>query len=217
MTSGLKVIPCLPELELAYDKLLTKKVSPREVAQYSQWCRFDPRLGEIWITFLLQQWKTIPPISLNTEILALPWPAAVGVLLEFAKKKGDSVFCAWCEIVLSGVTPVSGEQFFIGLRQLGGVLMLEDAQFGSEEYRRWGYLAREPLLAKEPQVVFSKETRREILKSLLAQSNRIRTRDYWEATGRSQSLRQAERDLKESDLIRCYGKTKSRYYLALKR
>lgn len=85
--------------------------------------------------------------------------------------------------------------------------------FSLAEYLDWGYLGRETLINKSTAGTLRPETRREILKELLKSNSRINAREYWEACERRLSLRQAERDLQGSDLVRPLGRTKGRIHL----
>lgn len=229
---GLPNIPERLELERAYSILLHRypaSAKETELALFSQWSRFDPRLAEIWVSFLVQEWERLNPIELRKAVLQQPWPAAAAVLLEFAGKKVphnmSSLFHSWSRIVTENIPKGNCEQFFIGLRRLGGQAMQDDARFAFSEYRKWGYLGREILINKggrvpaagttraPPTHTILAETRREILKDMLTTSSRVTTDLYWEAIGRCLSRRQAERDLRNSSLLKKCGNTRARYFL----
>jgi hypothetical protein len=220
---GLEKIPSQRSLATAYETLLhTGRSRPdlKKLACFTQWARFDPRLAEILATYFSQQWKSIHPLEFRAACLACPWPGSVGVLLEFSRRaianqgstEAAQLFNSWRTLVTHGMDKAQGEQYFIGLRQLGGSAMWEDALFASNEYREWGYLARENLLPKEKGPSLSPATRLEILDALLSSTSRIRTQDYWNAIGRGISIRQAERDLLKNPHLRSSGETKGRYF-----
>lgn len=209
MTGGLDHLPNEADLGHAYEALLSGK--SEGLALYSQWVRLDPRLAQIWVEHVCNHWQTIAPIFLRDSLLRQPWPNAAGVLLEFAKKKRRGrIFSRWADLVVTEFPIASGEQFFIGLRALGGEAMAEEAAFSAEEYARWGYLSRENILGKSSSPTYSPETRRRILENLLLVQPRVRLRDYWQAVDRSISRRQAERDL--AHCLTSHGQTKARYY-----
>lgn len=230
-------IPALADLERAYATLLQPTrlpVSAGELSVFSQWSRFDPRLAEIYVSFLAREWEKLNPIELRKSLLHQRWPSAAAVLLEFAEKlitnstsedNTTDLFRLWRRVVTEKLPKGNWEQFFIGLRKLGGQAMQEDARFAFSEYRKWGYLGRDILINKgggssakgkgktTPTHSLSPETRREILTSLCAAHPRITTQLYWNAIHQCISRRQAERDLESSPLLRTRGSTKGRYFL----
>jgi hypothetical protein len=221
-------IPGRPELEKAYSMLLHREpVTPKEedLALFAQWSRFDPRLAEIWVSFLIREWERYPPLELRNALLCQPWPATAAVLLEFTAKRvsNPTLFPFWHRMVTESFPKGNWEQFFIGLREIAGKAMQEDARFAFCEYRKWGYLGREILLNKSGRGSLTgggkrthtllPETRQEILKEMLISSARITTDLYWEAISRCISRRQAERDLEKSSIVRACGKTRARYFL----
>ncbi|MEK6577958.1 MAG: hypothetical protein AABZ55_01915, partial [Bdellovibrionota bacterium] len=129
---GLKEIPSDTTLSGAYSVLQNSSKTPslREIALWSQWSRFDPRLGELLVSWIAKHWREIPPQNLNELIFQQPWPEAVGVLIENVKillPKKDLLFNHWSACVMSGVSPAPHEQFFIGLRKFAGLQMKDDA------------------------------------------------------------------------------------------
>jgi hypothetical protein len=228
MQGGLLNIPGRLELEKAYSMLLHRvPATPNEtdLALFAQWSRFDPRLAEIWVSFLVREWERFHPLELRGALLSQPWPAAAAVLLEFTAKRvrNRTLFPFWHRMVTESFPKGNWEQFFIGLRKIAGKAMQDDARFAFSEYRKWGYLGREILLNKSGQGSIAEEgkrthtllpeTRREILKEMLTSSARITTDVYWEAIGRCISRRQAERDLESSSIVRACGNTRARYFL----
>ena len=228
MKTGLLEIPRTADFQKAYASLLHSNpsdTSAQSLVLFSQWCRFDSRLSEIWVKYIHSHWKTILPTELNDLLLPQPWAAAAGVLLEFVQLSfsKDVVndlkkFILWKEIVTHKVSPAPWEIFFIGLQPLGSKSMFEDACYSLTEYSAWGYLGREVLINKASSSSVNKphlrkEVRYQILKGLLEGSPRVHTKTYWEAIDRSISIRQAERDLETCAFLKSGGNTKGRYYL----
>jgi hypothetical protein len=234
MRGGLVDLPGTADLGRAYEALLhgrPERPDEAQLALYAQWARFDPRLAEIWVRFVGERWKSLNPVALNEALAAQPWPAAGAVLLEFAVRaaaaeEGRERPALWKKLATGGIAPAPLEQYFIGSRLPGGTAMLEDARFPLREYRRWGYLSREILFNKQrlpsgapgPRAAagthaLEPEVRREVLRALLERSPRLSTRQYWEALGRSVSLRQAERDLAASPLVKAEGGTRGRRFV----
>jgi len=223
MNIGLERLPDIKDLELAYNTILGiektySKLDLRELSLYAQWTRFDSRLGEICATFLSRHWKEINPIELHDIFELQPWPSVLGVLLEFCPDESP-LFCHWKKAATCGFSKANWEQYFIGKRRIAGSAMFEDVCFSLEQYRRWGYLAREILINKayasgsNSQRLYSREVRFRILSHLLENKNRITTQDYWEAIGRCVSKRQAERDLSSYGSLKSIGNTKGKYFL----
>ncbi len=232
------MIPLHRQLHKAYERLLHPRPAPlknADLALFTQWSRFDPRLAEIWVVYMASKWEQLSPLLLRNCILRQPWPACAGVLLEVVEKVVRSrdtqekrrLFRLWKLLVTEGFPKAPFEQFFLGLRPLGSQDMFDDARFAIREYRKWGYLGREIPLPKEYLSQPSKsalrppslspETRSEILKSLFEHSHRIRTTSYWDAVGRCISRRQAERDLNGCRWIQSHGDTRGRYFTKRRR
>lgn len=232
MKSGLSQLPQLADLEKAYhDFLLIQRpgsplMESDQFALYSQWSRFDSRLGEICVSYLILNWKRLHPLDLRTAFLKQPWPAILGVFLEFSQKwvqgKEDfQLFKKWMDTATTEIPKANWEQFFIGKRRIAGNAMLEDARFSTEEYRKWGYLSREILInkggalnskASVSGLSYSPATRVQILKELSRSQSRITVEMYRIAVGLSVSKRQAERDLLQSSILVPVGNTKGRYF-----
>ncbi|MEK6706495.1 MAG: hypothetical protein AABZ06_11985 [Bdellovibrionota bacterium] len=154
---GLSEIPTIADLESAYRRIQINDIGCAEIALWSQWVRFDPRLGEQLVSCVCINWPAIDAVLLNEEIKKQPWPACLGIIMEQAFAYGAfeflkrDMFKNWICSVMSGVasaSPIANEQFFIGLRALGGKAMFEDATRSLEVYRRWGYLGREIMVNK---------------------------------------------------------------------
>lgn len=226
MTTGLVTLPGLADLGPAYDLLQHCRPSvptAEQLALFSQWTRFDPRLGELWTKHVVERWEALDPMSLRAALQRQPWPAAAAVLLEFAERAISrsraltKLFRLWKGVVTEGFAKANWEQYFIGQRRLAGKAMVDDARFALSEYKRWGYLGREipfnkASAARARVCTIDSGTRLELLKALLESSPRITTRDYWNAIGRAVSRRQAERDLRNSPLLRPIGRTRGRCF-----
>ena len=238
MKGGWIHIPDEAQLEKAYNALLhstTPKPNSDELAQYANWSRFDPRLAEIWVGYMAEHWQEINPLELRTMALKSPWPATLGVLLEFSKTLvqtnpkspvENQLYKHWNKLVVTSLPPAKSELYFIGLRPLGSAETLNDASLSSLEYEKWGYLSRENLLAKKRVAgssrisrisCISKDKRLAILIDLVKVGRLLRTPDYWDAIDRCISLRQAERDIKNSGYFKSKGQTRSMVWLRLPR
>lgn len=228
--TGLEAIPGQRDLLGTYERIQAGiPLSVPELALWSQWARFDPRLGEQWIGVVLRDWRGISAIDLNRELLSQPWPAAVGVLLEQALAFGPwpaperRLFRDWSRLVMSGVAAVDGAgQFFIGLRAFGGQAMRRDAENALKPYLRWGYLGKEVLRNKASSAAKSsttapRELRDRILGELIRAGRSFSVSDYLAALGFCVSRRQAELDLRGDPRLEWRGHTRSRVYRARRR
>src|SRR5688572_5448385 len=80
---GLAQVPSTESLVKAYRRLQgAEKISEEDFVLCSQWVRFDPRLGEIWVARFLQEWKNLRFGALCEAIRHQPWPLCLGVLID---------------------------------------------------------------------------------------------------------------------------------------
>ncbi|MFM8315494.1 MAG: hypothetical protein ACKOA8_14515 [Deltaproteobacteria bacterium] len=223
MKGGLLHIPGETELAHAYEQLQFNAVIPSldELIRYAQWTRFDPRLAEIWIQFLVRHFEQINPLKLRRKALKSIWPSTLGVLCEFSKNaiqrvrpKEFGLFVKWAELVTFQIPKAKNELYFIGLRNPKSDELAKDAQYSTSEYEQWGYFSRENLLPKTQNSKMNKTKRLFLLQELGLRNSILRTSEYWDALGRSISMRQAERDIRESGFFRAFGKTSSRRWIA---
>ncbi|MCC7406011.1 MAG: hypothetical protein IT288_16580 [Bdellovibrionales bacterium] len=219
---GLRHFPQVAELSQAIHDLQTfAPISPDDLALMSQWARLEPRVAEALVQYLLNQWPKISPLTFNQNLQSQPWPAALGVVLEFVDLQLPSIdrtaFRHWACLVMNGIEPQTGwPQFFYGLRKIGGKLMVQDAQFSLKPYRDWGFVSGE-LLVKTDQPLrrnpWQKSERLAMLRDLLGRQGQIRLADYLGLLKHQISRRQAERDLASLKGVRARGRTKARRYL----
>lgn len=219
---GLVDIPSAADLQSAYAFFQNdpSRITPVQLALWSQWARFDPRLAEQWVTHVGVRWAGIPSGELNFHLRAQPWPAAAGVLTEQAclfVAKDRRASSLWAKSVMLGIEPALHEQFFIGTRAFAGKQMFDDAWLSLEPYRAWGYLGRDILVNKAPQggrTLVPEATRRSVLDELIRGRPRIRVEDYRKALGGWVAPRQAEKDLARHPKLKAVGNTRGRYYVA---
>ncbi len=228
---GLVEIPTQGALQGAYEALQIKKepLAPESIVLWSQWARFDPRLAEILVTHLGRNWRTLMPVFLNELLQRVPWPSAFGVLLYQAQEfgnltKGEKLlFKKWIDCAMANIAPAPSQQFFIGLRALGGKLMREDAELSTRPYNQWGYLGREVLFNKMAQntaprgdtrekTMIPRRARLAALDALLENRTRVTVREYREKLHNAVSVRQAELDFESNLRLKPQGQTKGRTY-----
>lgn len=221
---GLENIPCLSDLVGAYNKLQHPHASGvmplGQLCLYSQWVRFDPRLGELLVKYIEEHWQQLNPLEFNTQVAQQPWPAATAVLLEMlaclVPKVQKKLYIKWMQLVTCGVHPVDYQMFFIGTMKPGGKIMMSKAQNPSKVYLKWGFLENEILVNKaarrEGQTLMAKENRILLIKKLAKEKSRFTVSDYIVATGGNVSRRQAELDLQSTKGIRAHGHTRARTY-----
>jgi hypothetical protein len=226
---GLPEIPSVRETQAAYARFQDPAgppVSECELALWSQWSRFDPRLAEQWVGTVSRNWRELSPVRLNEQLHLHPWPSAAGVLLEQAQlfsvwPDGASrrAFVRWMDCVMSGIAPAPGELYFLGLRSFAGQASRKDAEAALKPYRKWGYLGREILLNKaaslRPDITLAPpSTRHQALSGLLASRTRFTVQDYIDELDGMVSRRQAELDLQRDPRIHASGNTRARIYRA---
>ena len=218
-------IPSESEIESAFHNLRTKTVSEKNWITYSQWTRFDPRLGEVWLTSFYKNWQKINPVFLQQQNLEADNPAVLGVLLDqceafLIEKSLCSLFRTWKKVAVNGVKPAPGEIFLIGLHPFASESLLNEMVYASEIYRRWGFGGKDMFINKfaEKQKTIQKSilgsaTRREILGQLIKSQERITVSDYLLACEWRVSRRVAQKDLSESPKIIPRGKSRGRFYI----
>lgn len=226
---GLKNFPQKKQVAQAIHTLQTLEPTPEHLLSlYSQWARVDPRIAESLVYYLKNKWEFINPLQLNNELQKQPWPAAMGVILNFIDLYSDNrawhlktranmslkKFRLWSALVMSKIEPENYAQFFYGFRNFAGKIMREEASTNLLPYLKWGYLGCDLLVKtfdfprRNP---WPKADRLKILKKLLTKNKKITVRDYRQALAFQISNRQAERDFIEIG-ARAKGKTKARVY-----
>jgi hypothetical protein len=225
---GLVSIPSVSRLSKAYKCLESSRASEKQISLWSQWVRFDPRLGEILVSYLFRRWRRIDALELNAELLKQPWPSVFGVLLEQVKilaktkptaKWDREIFKGWSQIILAHVVPANHELFFIGLFAFAGKRMQRESSFVTKPYLNWGYLGSETMINKFRAGDLTNSIgryRKLILKEILAKTDRITVEEYRQALGFTVSQRQAQSDLKSDDGLKPVGFTRNRYYVKSK-
>ncbi len=227
-------IPQLEDLERVYERFHLSMsaddlIEPTELVDFLPWTRFDARLAEIAVTYLAIFWKRIDPMVLNEKNLRAPWPGVLAVLLEHAEiyKKVSSQrlgsanldiekFVCWKRLVEHQIKPVAGEQFFIGHSALGSQRMQQEATLSAEPYETWGYLGRDILINKfsnKTLTLISKKKRARLLRNILQQNKQVTVAQYRQELNHLVSQRQAERDLRESELLKPRRHTRGRFYV----
>lgn len=225
--NGLLNIPNEVQLLQAYEKLQFNpaQIKVAELALWSQWVRFDPRIGELIVRFYVKHWQSIHPHLLRQELLIQPWPQTMGVIFEFVDLLLDShlLFRAWAQFVTVGFPPLkNAELFFVGVFQFAGKQSKLDAEYALRPFLKWGYLSSHPLidvsisktnLACRQVTLLDSTKRQKILQKLQQEKNRITVFDYQSACGMGVlGLRQAQRDLKMWLGSKAIGNTKGRSY-----
>lgn len=216
------IVPTLKLLENAYTKLMHFKPHPPtidDIALYTQWSRFDPRLSELLVIHFAKHWRKINPIFFRQSILHYPWASVIGVFFLFVRqmvKQENSpdldLYDGWSKLITTGFKRASGEQFFMGLRKIADEQMLHDVQFSIKPYISWGYYSRENLIPKSGSGHLNADTRKNMLLHLANTSKRITTSDYLKAIGNCISRRQAQRELLSSSFLNPSGKTKGKTF-----
>ena len=219
---GLETIPSERHLLKAYESLYSGNFDCKDLALWARWTRFDPRLGEIWVSEIAKTWQRISPLDLASTNKELVWPQCIGVLLDTIEimlaKKGNADFKRyqkWMALVLHEIPKAANEQYFIGLAKFAGKIMKTDAALTIDLYRRWGFIGCEIMINKfRPEKTrLTPLQRRWALNELLKIKKRITADDYRRAAKYWISRRQAERDLANHKKLKAHNQTRGRYYL----
>jgi hypothetical protein len=217
---GLTKIPTISDLAFAYRQLQTASpwINLSELALYSQWARFDPRLAEQLVHHFAIHWKKMAAGLLNLEVGRQPWPASLAVLLEHTKTlvgKERVPFAHWVDIVTHGIIPADHELFFIGLYTFAGKQLQQECSHTIKPYSRWGYMGSELLThlpKKNHHTLMKRKQRLQLLNGLLEKRGTIKVDDYLQLIGPYLSRRQAQRDLADCNTVQKKGATRGRVY-----
>lgn len=225
---GLAVIPTLKDLEQAYQELQSQPlhIDAAKLSLWSQWSRFDPRLGEQWISYIENHWEQLLPMEFNQALRTQPWPAAAGPLLLQAytsqKNNNENVhaFRIWSRCAMTGIKQADNELFFIGTRVFAGKLVQQDVEKALTPYTKWGYfsqdLLRNKVLANDNSTLMPQAARSVFLSALLAGKTSIKVAEYIAAANGAISRREAQLDLAKRSDLKKVGQTKGAYYVVRK-
>ncbi len=210
----MSIIPNEKQLKQLYELFFSKTIKPNDVVRASQWARYDPRLGEILISYLEQSFDAFNPIELNNALLKQAWPASLAVLLEqvCVQPEKRKRFESWKNCVLYNVKPLPLQLFFIN-RPLGSKSAFEDAKQSLKPFLKWGFLSRHSLRRSNFKTYMDKAKRRMLLDAYLMKNKSISIRLYRKILNDCVSVRQAQRDLKENGLLKAKHFTRARKYV----
>lgn len=219
---GLVQIPSQTDFVRAYSAAQSspESVASNDFALWSQWARFDPRLGEILTEFIARNWMRFSPQDLNRALLVQPWPESGALLLEHAKLSSEiendrELFLNWVQCATSGIEPAQGEQYFIGTRKFAGEVARDDVIFSITPYLRWGYFGRDVLLHRPPrnrQTLLPINARKLKLNKLMRSLARFTVSQYIDALDGWVTRRQAQLDIQNFGKVKAHGKTRARVY-----
>ncbi|MEZ4704966.1 MAG: hypothetical protein R3A11_07250 [Bdellovibrionota bacterium] len=207
-------LPTIKSLSELYDQFLIGEVGEIQLVLASQWCRFDPRLGEIWINYMSKNWKNYNPLELRTKVHQSPWPSSFAVLIEhLLLVESRALFSDWTQILLRDLSPNSFQLYFISLRKIAGKLMQKDLSHNLFIFEKWGYFCSEPLVALPAhQTLVPKKRRLHILSKFVKRKKRFSVSEYMNELGKHVSRRTAERDLQQHPNLHVVGNTKGKRY-----
>jgi len=196
------------------------KPSPEElIVLAAQASRQEPRLLWALVELLARHYDRFDPLKLRRALAGARWPAALGVVFEFARLvAGSSELDDVATFVLAEVRPARNERFFLGTRAFAGALARRDAEESLAEYMRWGYVSREEPIAKElgsgAHGTLARPQRMNMLQRLGERSPSFTLGEYLEALRGRASRRQASRDLATAPFLVRKGTTRgARYHL----
>jgi len=208
--------PSPQNLLKVYNKFQMGSAALADLMLNFEWVRFDPRLGEILISYIKSNWSQWNPMDVQQALPTKEWPQVFAVLCEHVhlllhgahKKK----FKAWMDCTLAGTQPATAQLFSGYNYAFGGKLSAQEAFNSLKIYKRWGYYSATPLIAVPPaqQTLLKKKQRQLLLKELVEKKPRISVNDYINHLGGNVSRRVAELDL--SIALRKSGKTRGSTY-----
>lgn len=221
---GPEIIPSINERASIYDQILwsPQTVTIEQFILWSQWVRFDPRLGEILISFMVKHYESYNPLKIWKSLQQSCWPQTFLVLTEFAKnkisqenKKNLNQFMAWKKTIEHHFNKIAFQNFYIGLDSLNPEKLIDKINHSLKPYLKWGFWGVDDLnnlhnLQKLSLV--QKKRRVFVLEKLLHTHKEISVKDYRLALNNNIHIRQAERDLKTFPKIKTKGFTRNRVY-----
>lgn len=215
------IIPGLTELTRAYNALYLNKPQPtsKDIIKYGLWSRFDPRLGEVLVSFLREHWMTYNPIQLREVNLKTNKPQVFLVILEHVEHDhvgNQNIFKHFKGIIEEGMGEAPYQSYTIGIYSPGGRTLFEQARRPHPFFKKWGFYESDPFYnkaeGKKIGTLLDRETRKNILRALLREQSSITVNDYLAACRFAVDRRQAERDLKTFFKLKKTGNTRSRRY-----
>lgn len=197
------------------------RISQKEelIALAGDMSRFDPRLFDILVEFLHAHWRDFNPLIVRTFMKNMDTPQALLAVLRFALVPHTDPETAYLyDYLRKGWSPAPCQLFFKNLYQPGSQNMTRAAAESLQEFREWGFLARErPILhgkTRKSLGHWGPGERERILNRLLAQKKEITLSRYLEALERSISRQQALIDLKNHPGLKMKGKGRGSVWLA---
>jgi hypothetical protein len=217
---GLVELPSITNITKAYNNFYSnKKISETNIILYSEWSRFDPRLGEILVEYLKKNWSSLNPILLRDINTSSPWPQALAVILEHVihlEILQPKLFKFFKALVLEGIEPIKYQAFTIGVFKPGGKEIKSSAINPHPFFEKWGFYEANPFFSKISDVksttLLDKDVRKSILKALLSRRKEVTVNDYLGACRHAIHRRQAERDLNNFFKLKKRGQTRNRIY-----
>ncbi len=194
------------------------KPSPEElVVLAAQAARYDARLLWAAVELVARGYGRLNPLELRRAAQRARWPAALGVVLEFAQRAARSEeLDGYARFVTGPIAPGRGERFFLGAHAFGGALARRDAEESLGEYKRWGYLGREEPFSKELGVAahgtLGRPERMNLLRRLAERRGSVTFAEYFAALRGRVSARQASRDLRDAAFLEKEGRTRGARY-----
>jgi hypothetical protein len=183
----------------------------------SQAARYDPRALWILVELVTNNLTALNPVKLRAALRNSRWPAALGVVFEFARRvTQDPELDNFHRFVMRGSPRAQGEQFFLSTHSFAGAMARRDAEESLAEYKRWGFLSREEPFAKElgtrAHGTLARQERLNLLRRLVERLGSISLADYRDALGHKASSRQASRDLAIAPFLIRTGATRGARY-----
>ncbi len=219
----MKSIPQPTDLIKAYNQLQQSSnevLDLKDLMQYCEWSRFDPRLFEILAVYFFNSWKSISAVLLYYEVKKSSTPQTLAAILEHTKillEKDSVLYSNWMATVLSEIQPVPFQSYFIGLKPFAAASVRRASLAPCIPFENWGFAEDEILIhgiVNYPSGAFSKSARKNILEFLCKKKKKFQIQDYVFACRGSISIRQAQRDIKDFKLTRSVGNTKARVYIS---
>jgi hypothetical protein len=212
--------PSRIEIESAFARVHTspKGVSLLETIQWSHWSRWEPRLAEVLVQHIFNNWQSWNPMAINEILKLQEVPQSFLVLSEhlalMVVGPQRKIYKLWMSCLSHAIEPVSYQAFYF-VNKFAGTRLRRESEQNLKPFSRWGFYCSYLMLNKEnqrPRTTMTKASRNLILQDLIQEKNIFSVQDYIDRLNHKIHHRQAERDLKACLEIKAQGQTRNRVY-----
>jgi len=203
------------------NQLQGERLTADRVLETLSLVRWDPRLSEEFIRRLALDWRRLSVSTLFALLRKSEFRGLFGLLAEFGE---DLVvlsdwpeFRAWRLAVVPWRAPKSYQIYNLCLFKFAGRSMRREAAESLPIFKKWGFLARDPLINKASARMARRTRmapwqRRQVLHELVSEGRPFTVTDYLRRLNGLVTRRVAELDLRAAKDLKAQGQTRLRLY-----